>query len=75
VRSKGARHATIGGRYTYVATPRGIVIVDLDDPKAPKVRRRSASGARASALQFRYLFVTTDRGLEVLDVTLPEKPG
>ena len=72
---KGARHAAIGGRYTYVATPRGIVVVDLEDPKAPRLAAEvRLAGARASALQFRYLFVTTDAGLEVIDVTLPEKP-
>ena len=71
---KGARHATLGGHFAYVATPRGMVIVDLDDPLKPKVVAQVAlAGARASALQFRYLFVTTDAGLEVIDVTLPAK--
>jgi hypothetical protein len=72
---KDARHATMGGGYTYITTPRGVVVVDLNDPKAPRVASEiRLRGARASALQFRYLFVTTDAGLEVVDVTLPEKP-
>jgi len=72
---KGARHVTLGGRYAYVATPRAMVVVDLDDPLKPKiVAEHLLPDPRASALQFRYLFVTTGKGLEVLDVTLPEKP-
>jgi hypothetical protein len=71
---KGATHATLGGSYAYVATPAGIVIVDLGDPLHPKVAAQVAlAGARASALQFRYLFVTSAAGLEVVDVTVPEK--
>jgi hypothetical protein len=71
---KGARHATLGGRYAYIATPRAIAIVDLDEPLKPKlVTQVPLAGARASALQFRYLFVTTDAGLEVIDATLPDR--
>jgi len=71
---KGARHVTLGGHYAYVATPRAIVIVDLDDPLKPRIAREVAmDDARASALQFRYLFVASAAGLEVVDVTLPEK--
>jgi hypothetical protein len=70
----GARHVVLGGHYAYVATPRGIAIVDLDDPLKPKLAAQvPLTGARASALQFRYLFVASDAGLEVVDVTLPEK--
>jgi hypothetical protein len=69
---KGARHVTLGGRFAYVATPGGIVVVDLDDPLKPRlVTRVALEDARASALQFRYLFVATAAGLEVVDVTLP----
>jgi hypothetical protein len=71
----GARHVTLGGDYAYVATPRGIAIVDLADPLKPRLAARvPLEGARASALQFRYLFVAARSGLEVIDVTLPEKP-
>jgi hypothetical protein len=69
----GARHIVLGGHYAYVSTPRGIVIVDLDDPLKPKLAAKVAlAGARAAALQFRYLFVATDAGLEVVDVTVAE---
>ncbi|MGE5097773.1 MAG: hypothetical protein ACM3SO_21730 [Betaproteobacteria bacterium] len=70
----GARHVTLGGHIAYVATPRALVVVDLDKPLEPRVIASvPLEDARASALQFRYLFVTTARGLEVLDVTLPER--
>jgi len=70
----GARHIVLGGHYAYVSTPRGIAIVDLDDPLKPRLAAQVAlPGARSSALQFRYLFVASDAGLEVVDVTLPEK--
>ncbi len=70
----GARHVTLGGHYAYVAADSGIVIVDLDDPLAPRLAATvPIAGARASALQFRYLFVASAAGLEVVDVTLPEK--
>jgi len=71
----GARHVTLGGRYAYVATPRGLVIVDLDTPQQPRhVATVAMTDVRASALQFRYLFVTTGRGLEVVDVTQVARP-
>ena len=70
----GARHVTLGGHFAYVATPRGVVAVDLDNPLAPRVAASVAlEDTRATALQFRYLFAATARGLEVIDVTLPAK--
>jgi hypothetical protein len=71
----GARHITIGGSNLYIATPRGIVIVSVDDPLKPQVLAElPLPDARASALQFRYLFVTDAKGLEVIDVTHPAAP-
>jgi hypothetical protein len=71
----GARHITLGGYYAYIATPRGLAVVDLNDPLKPKVAAQVAlPDMRASALQFRYLFVTDARGLDVLDVTRMDKP-
>jgi hypothetical protein len=72
---KGARHITIGGSYLYIATPRAVVIVNVDTPLTPKlIAQVPLPDPRASALQFRYLFVTDANGLEVLDVTHPEQP-
>ncbi|MEY4966120.1 MAG: hypothetical protein RL274_1703 [Pseudomonadota bacterium] len=71
----GARHITLGGAYAYIATPDGLVVVDLADPLKPKLAAKVAlPDMRASALQFRYLFVTDAHGLEVVDVTQPGKP-
>ncbi len=71
----GARHLVVGGRYVYVTARRGIVILDLDQPLAPRVVAEVAlEDARAAALQFRYLFVTDGSGLKVVDVTDPTSP-
>src|SRR5262249_6417777 len=71
----GARHITIGGYYLYIATPRGIVIVSVADPKSPTlVAQIPLADARSSALQFRYLFVTSAEGLRAFDVTDPRSP-
>src|SRR6202020_2180622 len=71
----GARHIVMGGYYAYIATPRGLVVVNLNDPMNPKVAAQVAlPDMRASALQFRYLFVTDARGLEVLDITKMDQP-
>jgi hypothetical protein len=72
----GARHITIGGSNLYITTPRGLVIVSVDDPLNPKVLSElPLADARATALQFRYLFVTDGEGLKVVDVTHPESPS
>jgi len=71
----GARHITIGGSNLYIATPRGVIVVSVDDPTKPRVLAEVAlPDARSTALQFRYLFVTDANGLEVVDVTQPERP-
>jgi hypothetical protein len=71
----GARHLTVGGANLYIATPRGVVVVSVDDPLHPKVLSQvPIADARSTALQFRYLFVTDATGLEVVDVTHPELP-
>jgi len=70
----GARHLTIAGYWFYVATPKGIVVINMNDPMQPKyVRTVDLPDVRASQQQFRYLFVTTGRGLEVLDITHPDQ--
>jgi hypothetical protein len=71
----GASHITLAGYYAYIATPRGLVVLNLDDPLKPKVAAQVAlPDMRASAVQFRYLFVTDARGLEVLDITKMDQP-
>ncbi|WP_440222445.1 hypothetical protein ACQQ2N_15330 [Dokdonella sp. MW10] len=70
---KGARHLAIAGTTIYVIADAGVVVVDVDDPLAPKlVTTVPIRDARASQVQFRYLFVTAADGLHVVDVTRPE---
>ncbi len=70
----GARHVTVAGDFAYVATPRGIAVVDLENPLQPLlVASVPLDDARASMQQFRYLFVTDRSGLAVIDVTDPRK--
>ncbi len=71
----GARHITLGGNYAYIAADVGLVVVDISDPKHPKLAATvPLRDARASALQFRYLWVTTAEGLQLLDVTHLDRP-
>ena len=71
----GARHISIGGHYAYVATDKGLVVLNLNNPLKPVVAATLAlDDVRSSALQFRYLFTTTAKGLEIIDVTHPDRP-
>ena len=71
----GARHITIAGSYFYIATPRGVVVLDMNDPLHPQVKAQiDLPDARATAVQFRYLFVTDRAGLQVVDITHPGSP-
>jgi len=70
-----ARHITLGGHYAYVATAKGLVVLDLDNPLKPRhIKTIALDDVRGSALQFRYLFVTDSTGLRVVDVTKPQEP-
>lgn len=74
-RLSGARHIILGGHFAYITTPRALVVVDLDNPAAPRITAEvTLDDPRASALQFRYLWVTTAKGLELLDVTDLARP-
>ncbi len=71
----GARHITMGGYYAYILTDDGLVIVNVDNPLAPRLTAELAlDDPRTSSLQFRYLFVTDASGLRVVDVTTPAQP-
>jgi hypothetical protein len=69
----GAHRITIAGTYAYILTDKSLVVVDLDNPLAPRVT--SIIGApeldnpRGIAVQFRYAFVVDRYGLKTLDVT------
>jgi hypothetical protein len=74
----GAAHITLAGHHAYVSCTQGLVVVDLDDPLAPKIAGVVGSphivNPRAAAVQFRYAFVADDEGLKVVDVTFPDRP-
>jgi len=69
----GARRIIIVGTYAYVVTDKSLVVVDLDNPLAPKITATiggpELNDPRAVAVQFRYAFVVDREGLKVLDVT------
>jgi hypothetical protein len=69
----GAKRITIAGTYAYVLTDKSLVVVDLDNPLAPRVTSAIAApllnDPRAIAIQFRYAFLVDRDGLKVLDVT------
>jgi hypothetical protein len=70
---KGARRITIVGTYAYILCDRGLVVVDLDNPLAPRVTAEIGApdldGPQGVAVQFRYAFVADRDGLKVLEVT------
>ncbi|WP_156254570.1 LVIVD repeat-containing protein [Sandarakinorhabdus oryzae] len=71
----GARHITLAGHIAYITKPNALVVVDLDNPRAPKLKAvLPLKDARASAVQFRYLWVTTANGLEVFDIADLARP-
>lgn len=71
----GARYAHFAGHHLYVSAKAGIIVVDLDDPEAPKLLARiPLTEPRASMQQFRYLFAVDADGFKVVDVTNPASP-
>ncbi len=74
----GARAITIAGTYAYILTDKSLVVVDLDNPLAPRITSTIGAPAlnapRAVAVQFRYAFVVDRDGLKVLDVTDLARP-
>ncbi len=69
----GARRIIIAGTFAYVLTGKALVVVDLDNPLAPKITATISSpylnDPRAIAIQFRYAFLVDRDGMKVLDVT------
>ena len=69
----GARRITIAGTYAYILCDHGLVVVDLDNPLAPRVTAEIGAPELAApqgvAVQFRYAFVADGQGLKVLDAT------
>jgi hypothetical protein len=74
----GARGVTIVGTYAYVSCDAGLVVVDLDDPKCPKVvnvvGEPFLKHVKSVQVQFRYAYACDEEGIKVLDVTDLAKP-
>jgi hypothetical protein len=71
----GATHLYIAGTWFYVSTPNGVVVLDMNDPLAPRaVTTIPIADPIAVQVQFRYAFVTAKDGLHVVDVTRPDRP-
>ncbi|HKV64035.1 MAG TPA: hypothetical protein VJO16_19165 [Candidatus Acidoferrum sp.] len=69
----GAQRIVIAGTFAYVLTDKALVVVDLDNPLAPRVTALigapQLNDPRGIAIQFRYAFVVDRDGLKTLDVT------
>lgn len=74
----GAQSVTIVGTYAYVCCPKGLVVVDINDPTKPcvvsVVGEETLRKPRAVQVQFRYAFVCDEDGVKVLDVTELAQP-
>src|SRR5262249_39710884 len=72
----GASNITLAGTHAYITCDRGLVVVNLNDPLAPRIAAEVAGFKQphAVAIQFRYALVTDDEGLKVVDVTFPDRP-
>jgi hypothetical protein len=74
----GAQRITIAGTYAYVLTDHSLVVVDLENPLAPRVTATIGApeldNPRGIAVQFRYAFVVDRYGLKTLDVTNLAQP-
>ncbi len=69
----GAQRITIAGTYAYILTDKSLIVVDLDNPLAPRITATIGAPEldhpRGIAVQFRYAFVVDRYGLKTLDVT------
>ncbi len=69
----GAHRIAIAGTYAYILTDKTLVVVDLDNPLAPRITATIGApdldNPRGIAVQFRYAFVVDSYGLKTLDVT------
>jgi hypothetical protein len=71
----GASNGAIAGHHLYVCTPRALVVIDIDQPLAPRlVAQVPLAAPRTVAVQFRYAFVADAGGLTVIDVLDPALP-
>jgi hypothetical protein len=74
----GSNSVTLAGNYAYVTTGHGLYVVNVADPKTPRLVAEVGEPAlrdpSSVQIQFRYAFVCDSDGLKVIDVTRPEQP-
>ncbi len=74
----GAEYAVCAGHRLYICTPRGLAVVDINEPERPRLVGELANGflrnPKCVSIQFRYAFVTDDDGLKVVDISNPNRP-
>ncbi|HYE90119.1 MAG TPA: hypothetical protein VEA38_03820, partial [Terriglobales bacterium] len=74
----GAQNLTIAGNYAYIVAKSGLNVVDVSNPKAPKLVATLGAPAvvdpRAVQVQFRYAFVLDREGMKAIDITNPGRP-
>ncbi len=74
----GADYGVCAGHRLYICTPRGIAVVDVEKPEAPRLVGEFTGSflknPRAIAVQFLYAFVTDDEGLKVISLADPDHP-
>jgi len=77
-RLTGAEYAVCAGHRVYVCTPRGLAVVDVNEPEKPRLVGELADGflrnPKAVSVQFQYAFVTDDDGLKVVSLANPDQP-
>jgi hypothetical protein len=70
---RGARAISIIGTYAYVACDAGLVVVDINEPKTPRITSILGDPAlrdvRSVTAQFRYAFACDADGVKVLDIS------
>ena len=72
----GANAVTVAGRWLFMGTHEGLVVIDIDKPLEPNVLTTLDGFEKIAsiAVQFRYAFVTDAKGLHTIDITDPSKP-
>ena len=74
----GATFVAAAGHRLYLTTPRGLYVVDVEEPAHPRIIGQLTDGflrnPKCVTIQFRYAFVTDDDGSKVVDITNPDHP-
>ena len=74
----GARRISFAGTYAYILCKKGLVVVDLTNPLAPKITAEIGAPylvePQGVGVQFRYGFVVDKEGLKVLDTSDISRP-